>query len=73
MDPTGDPAKNATFCAWSDLNGDGRPQPDEVQMIKATSGGVVVQPGLTFAVSRVDDSAMHYAPIRFHRGGRAGL
>lgn len=65
VDPAGDPSKNATFCAWSDLNGDGIPQPDEVQMIKATNGGIVVQPGLAFAVSRVDDAAMSYAPVRF--------
>ncbi|MEP6668925.1 MAG: hypothetical protein ABJF10_07230 [Chthoniobacter sp.] len=69
VDPSGDPAKNATFCAWSDLNGDGRPQPEEVQMIRATSGGIVVQPGLAFAAARVDDSAMHYTPVNFTKAG----
>jgi hypothetical protein len=69
VDLAGDAGKNPAFCAWSDLNGDGRPQPDEVQIIKATSGGVVVQPGLAFAVSRVDDAAMRYAPVRFTDAG----
>ncbi len=69
VDPAGDPAKNATFCAWSDLNGDGRPQPEEVQMIKATNGGIVVQPGLAFVASRVDDTAIRYAPVRFTAAG----
>jgi hypothetical protein len=69
IDPAGDPSKNACFCAWSDLNGDGLPQPDEVQIIKALNGGIVVQPGLAFVASRVDDTAMSYSPVRFTTAG----
>lgn len=65
VDLAGDPSKNATFCVWSDLNGDGLPQPDEVQMTKATNGGIVIQEGLAVVASRVDDAAMRYTPVRF--------
>jgi hypothetical protein len=69
LNPAGDPSKNAAFCAWSDLNGDGRPQPDEVQIIEATGGGLVVQPGLAFVAARVDDVALRYAPVRVTDAG----
>jgi DNA-binding beta-propeller fold protein YncE len=57
--------KNAAIYIWNDLNGDGQVQPDEVTMLKASSGGVTVAPDLSFLVSRVDDKAMRFAPKRF--------
>jgi hypothetical protein len=65
LDPKGDRSKNAALFAWSDLNGDARVQPEEVTIIKATSGGVTVMPDLSFLVARVDDRAMRFAPQRF--------
>ena len=51
--------------AWSDLNGDGMVQPEEVQFAKAAGGGMTVMPDLSIVASRVDDRAMRFAPVRF--------
>ena len=50
---------------WSDVNGDGHVQPEEVAIIRASSGGVTMMPDLSFVVSRVDNCVMRYAPQRF--------
>ena len=42
LDPKGDRSKNSALFTWSDLNGDGRVQPGEVTIIKASTGGVTV-------------------------------
>jgi hypothetical protein len=65
VDLKGDRAKNPALFAWSDLNGDTRVQPDEVTMIKATTGGVTVASDLSFLDSRVDEKAMRFAPRSF--------
>ena len=55
-----------TLFAWSDLNGDGQVQPEEVTFRKvAASGGVTVMPDLAMLVARVGDNAMRYVPRRF--------
>ena len=54
---------------WSDLNGDGLAQPDEVKIIKAKTGAVTVMPDLSFAASRVDDLAVRYTPRSFTAKG----
>ncbi len=56
---------NQALFAWSDANGDGRVQPEEVTMVKAAVGGVTVMPDLAFVVSRIDDQATRLAPRRF--------
>lgn len=65
VDLVGQGARSQALFAWCDRNGDGHAQPDEVQFINAVSGGVTVMPDLSFVVSRVDDKAMRYAPVRF--------
>jgi hypothetical protein len=62
MDPKGDRWKNQAFFSWSDRSGDGRPQPDEVTLVKASTGGVTVAPDLTVVVSRVDEKTTRYVP-----------
>lgn len=69
IDLNGDLWRNPAFFAWSDADGDGRPQPAEVQMIKARSGGVSVMPGLAFVASRVDERAVRYAVHGFTAQG----
>jgi hypothetical protein len=62
MEPKGDRWKNMALFSWSDRNGDGRMQPDEVTMVKAQSGGVTVMPDLSLVVARVDGRTMRYQP-----------
>jgi hypothetical protein len=62
LDPKGDRWKNQALFAWSDKNGDGRAQPDEVTMTKAAAGGVTVLPDLAVIVSRVNGKTTRYTP-----------
>ena len=39
MDPQRQPVENQAMFVWSDMNGDGLMQPDEVQFIKASAAG----------------------------------
>ncbi len=55
--------------AWSDRNGDGQVQPEEVTFQKASSGGCTVMPDLSVVVSRVDSRAVRYVPQRFTAEG----
>jgi len=50
----------AVLFVWSDLNGDARPQPDEVRMSVAESGAVVILPDLTV----VTGTATAFKPVR---------
>jgi hypothetical protein len=65
VDLKGDRWQNPALFVWSDLNGDGHVQPEEVTMTKANGGGVTVMPDLAFVVSRIDDRAVRLAPRRF--------
>ncbi len=58
------PEQRATF-AWTDANGDGRPQPNEVRTIKAQSRGVTVMNDLSFLISRFDDTTARFSPAAF--------
>jgi sugar lactone lactonase YvrE len=50
--PEGADLKNDRIMfAWSDLNVDGKPQPDEVTTIKAESGSISVMPDLSITTS----------------------
>ena len=62
LDPKGDYWKNQAFCVWSDLKGDGVPDPDEVRIVQASSGGVTVMPDLSVVVSRVDGKTTRFTP-----------
>ncbi len=69
VDPQGDVAKNHAMFTWSDLNGDGRVQPEEVTIIKANVGGMTVMDDLAYVASRVDGKAMRFAPTKFSEAG----
>ncbi len=65
-----DPKKNAGFFLWSDLNGDGQVQPDEVKIIAGSSGGITVGDDGSFLVAHLGPDADHqhatrFKPVRF--------
>lgn len=64
-DPDGDIWKNQTFFIWSDLNGDGQLQPDELQMARAGVGGITVMPDLSCIAARLDEKIVKLAPQKF--------
>ena len=51
IDLNGNYWQNRAMFVWSDLNGDGHVQPEEVVFLKASSGGVTIMPDLSFVVS----------------------
>jgi hypothetical protein len=51
-----------TAFSWTDANGDGRPQPDEVQFIQASCQGVTVMNDLSVVVARFDSANVRFAP-----------
>ncbi len=53
------PEAQAAF-AWTDTNQDGRPQPGEVQFVKALCRGVTVMNDLSFVVTRFDDQNVRF-------------
>jgi len=58
--------QNRFMFVWSDLNGDGVGQPDEVQVSQSVVGsGVLVGPDLSF----VTGQAVRFAPLGFTKGG----
>ena len=65
----GDRWKNQAFCIWCDLNDDGQPQPDEVKLIKASSGGVTVAPDLSVVVSRIEGKTTQFSPTKYTAAG----
>jgi len=65
LDPLGDRSKNAAFFLWSDLNGDGQVQPDEVKIIPGSSGGVTVGDDGSFLISRLGPDPLHLQATRF--------
>lgn len=70
IDPNNkDPQKSLAFCAWSDLNDDGRPQPGEVKMVKGESGGITIMPDLSAVASRLEGKTTRLTPVKFSPGG----
>ncbi|MGB8356060.1 MAG: hypothetical protein WCD79_19330 [Chthoniobacteraceae bacterium] len=70
LTPAGERWKNMAFFIWSDLNGDGQVQPDEVKIIAANSGGVTVGDDGSFLISRLSvdknpPDAMRFKPVSF--------
>jgi hypothetical protein len=65
LKPGGDYWRNQAVFVWSDLNGDGQVQPDEVTMLAVQSGGITVMPDLALVASRIGERAMRFSPARF--------
>ena len=61
--------RNDALFTWSDLNGDGQMQSDELTMVKASSGGVTVMPDLSMVEARLDGRAVRFAPVSFTKAG----
>ncbi|MCL1920876.1 MAG: hypothetical protein FWG50_07330 [Kiritimatiellaeota bacterium] len=57
-----DNRKHAIFFIWSDLNGDGDVQPDEVQMSREVTTGVTVLGDLSFAAGCINGKAIRFKP-----------
>jgi hypothetical protein len=57
------------FFVWSDLDGNGTMQPNEVSLLPGAAGGVVVQDDLSFTVSRLNDVAMRFPVQGYTPGG----
>ena len=60
--------KHATFL-WTDLNADGKPQPDELQMTKGDARGITVTRELDFIVSRLGKDTAMFSPTSFDANG----
>ena len=58
------PDRRALF-SWSDANRDGKPQPDEVRMIKGEAHGVTTAHDLSFLIARLDGHAVRFRPRSF--------
>ena len=78
MPPDFNPAKDALFFAWSDRNGDGQMQRDEVVFKRPDRptfgdscrlGGVTVEKDLSFVVAVFGDEAMRFQAGEFTKGG----
>ena len=65
LDPAGDRSKNAAFFLWSDLNGDGQVQPNEVKIVAGVSGGVTVADDGSFLIARLGPDSTHLNATRF--------
>ena len=70
VDLKGDYWANQAMFVWTDLNGDGQAQPDEVTLVKKPARGITVMPDLSYLASYVDGEAVRYAPKRFTDAGR---
>lgn len=64
-----DNGRTPIMFLWSDRNGDGLAQPQEVTFWKASAGGITVMPDLSFVVSRMDETAVRFKPRGFTPGG----
>ena len=63
------PGKLKAYFLWSDRNGDGQIQPDEVVVKAGDASGITVMPDLSFCVARLEEKAVRFAPISFDAQG----
>lgn len=56
-------SKDQVFFIWSDLNGDGKPQPNEVQFKRTPAHGVTVMDDLSFCVGSMDGNSVKFSPV----------
>ena len=62
-------AKDPLLFTWSDINNNGKVDPEEVTFLKAGSGATTLMPDLAIVDSDVDGKAMRYAPVRLTSTG----
>ncbi len=58
-------SRQGVFFLWTDRNGDGIPQPDEVTFRKELTSGMTVQPDLTLVNANLDGQAIAFSPVEF--------
>ncbi|RYD82496.1 MAG: hypothetical protein EOP84_09310 [Verrucomicrobiaceae bacterium] len=61
--------RDRVFFLWSDTNGNGQPDAEEVTFTKSSSGGLTVMPDLSLVVSRLEGKTMRWQPIGFSADG----
>jgi hypothetical protein len=61
--------KHQALFIWVDTNEDGKVQPSEVVIQRATVGGVTIMDDLSFCIARVGGKAMRFKPVRFSKTG----
>ena len=62
--PTNKSNDNSVLFSWSDANGNGKVDSDEVTLTKAATGWITVMPDLSLIDAFVDGKAMRYQPTR---------
>jgi hypothetical protein len=68
-DLTNNSPDKAIQFAWSDLNSNGKVDPDEVTFLKSSIGSVSLMPDLTVAASYVAGKAIRYVPTKITPAG----
>ncbi len=67
--PADDKWKKPVMFVWSDLNGDGHVQPDEVRLESRLASGVMVMPDLAFVLARCGSNTVRFAAPTFTEAG----
>jgi len=57
--------QDLVLFTWSDVNGNGKVDPEEVTFLPAKNGSVTVMPDLSMVDEYVDGKAMRYTPVKF--------
>jgi hypothetical protein len=70
---SGAPGKSLMFT-WSDVNGNGKVEPEEVSFLKSPTGSITIMsdpkaPGPVILDAAVDGKAMRYAPVKVTPAG----
>ncbi len=55
--------------AWSDANGDGKVEPDEVTFLQGQASGITVMPDLSFVAAYLDGRAVRFPPSGISASG----
>jgi hypothetical protein len=58
-----------SYFLWTDINGDGQVEPNEVTFFKGKGGGVTVMPHLSFVLAYAGDNAVRFTPSRITADG----
>ncbi len=74
IDPNADHPKDSAFFIWSDLNGDGQVQPEEVTIQPGSGGGMTIGDDGSFLAARFGVSkdalkATRFKPVQFTDNG----
>jgi hypothetical protein len=70
IDPLSQDHRNpAAAFSWSDRDGDGLPQPDEVKIVKGICGGVTTMNDLSFVCARFDGRTVEFTPTGYNEHG----